>query len=259
MVFRLESLDASPSSHADLPQFTSLVIGDNSLTGVQGEATQLFMEGPRSSLFSHADLPKFKTLIIGAHGFQFYSRWELHNVNKYMELQLGSDSLQQLTELRFSDVADSLVDAIASHVVDLQRTDLSLASICTAEDLQRVSPDIRTLEVVTGCFNEPDASLDLTRFSSLKHLRVEANSCRGVRELRVESMTKLRSITVADNTFTPETVSVSKQVANRARERHGTLVIRKNPYLASVLIGSNSFVEFTELLLEGLVSLFSSL
>ena len=209
------------------------------------------MEGASAARFSRSDLPKFKTLIIGAHGFQFYSRWELHNVNKYMELQLGPDSLQQLTELRFSDVADSLVDAIASHIVDLQRTDLSRASVCTAEDLQRVSPDVRSLEVATGCFNEPNASLDLARFSSLKHLLVSANSCRGVRELRVEEMAKLRSLTVADNAFAPETVVVSKKVADQARERHGALVLRKNPYLGSVLIGSNSFVEFTELVLEG--------
>lgn len=254
----MESGYVSSGSHADLPQFTSLIIGDNSLTGVQGEPTQLFMEGSTISLLSLADLPKFKTLIIGARGFQFYSRWELHNVNKYMELQLGADSLQQLTELRFSDVAESLVETIASHVVDLQRTDVSFASVCTAEDLQRVSADVRSLEVATSCFNEPDASLDLARLSSLKHLRVNANSCRGVRELQLEDMTKLRSVTIAENTFAPETISVSKQAADQARERHSALVIRRDPYLASVLIGSNSFVEFTELLLEGLLSSRSS-
>ena len=150
------------------------------------------------------------------------------------------------------------METIASHVVDLQRTDVSFASVCTAEDLQRVSADVRSLEVATGCFNEPDASLDLARLSSLKHLRVNANSCRGVRELQLEDMTKLRSVTIAENTFAPETISVSKQAADQARERHSALVIRRDPYLVSVLIGSNSFVEFTELLLEGLLSSRSS-
>ena len=113
--------------------------------------------------------------------------------------------------------------------------------VLNAEDLENLANDVTSISV-KGCDDYEKETLDLSRFTKLKELKIASKCFNYVSQVRIVGLLELQTVSIGEAAF-----------QNNAKDCK--LQIQNCPSLLSMTIGNESFKSFSQLEMSGVKSL----